>query len=263
MNNLNKEILFETIQYGVYHDDEVKALLREIIETGDEELLQEAFPLLAVLGGLATAAFAVEVSDAIGITDNWYDKVVKYADPFHWGINGARAVLNKTGVTDDEGYHFFGRDPEGSLADTIQGLFSDQDAEEVMATAKDMTEEESNDMLKKMTPEKRRETFKKEHGWTDEEINDWESVHVHGEEEAEEEGPGDAAAAEAAVENEDEGGEAEELDTDTDERFVHIRGDEKLVTALQRLLSLEGQGVKLDRSLSELKNMLISGEMGE
>jgi hypothetical protein len=66
-------------------NEDIKLL--ESLLGGDKELLQEVFPLLAILGGLLTVGTTVYASDALGVTDNWYDKAVKYIDPSHYAIS--------------------------------------------------------------------------------------------------------------------------------------------------------------------------------
>ena len=87
MNNLKNPIekeLKALIKEAILNED-VKLL--ESLLGGDKELLQEVFPLLAIIGGLMTAGATVWASDALGVTDNWYDKAVKYIDPSHYAIS--------------------------------------------------------------------------------------------------------------------------------------------------------------------------------
>jgi len=87
MNNLKNPIekeLKALIKEAILNED-VKLL--ESLLGGDKELLQEVFPLLAILGGLMAAGTAVQVSDALGVTNNLYDRVIKYIDPSHYPIS--------------------------------------------------------------------------------------------------------------------------------------------------------------------------------
>ena len=281
MNDIEKTILLESIK-GIqnYDNDTViflKETLREAIENDDQQLLQEILPaVLAVMGALSAVGAATYAADAVGITDGWYDKAVKYVDPWHYGIEGAAALLNATGVDRPDwlgggkfDVNFFGKDPNeaepGWLLDLITGETGDKSPEEILNYAQEASEEESNNILKKMAPEKRRETLKKEHGWTDEDVDAWEAENLGGidAEATAEEGltaEGDDAAAKVALEYLDqEDTEAAELDPETDERFRFVLGDPKLSQGLKSILSLEDQGVPLDKALQQLKNILISG----
>lgn len=99
-NNIKSNLKL-VIKEAILNND--KALMESIIKTieSDEELLQEAFPILAVLGALMAVGTAVEVSDILGFTDNLYDDVVKYADPIHWVGTGASKLAIEAGLLDD------------------------------------------------------------------------------------------------------------------------------------------------------------------
>ena len=89
MNNLKNPIekeLKALIKEAILNED-VKLL--ESLLGGDKELLQEVFPLLAILGGLMAAGTAVQVSDALGVTNNLYDRGIKKFDPLNWVVSAA------------------------------------------------------------------------------------------------------------------------------------------------------------------------------
>ena len=121
-------------------EKELKALIKEALLNGDthmlesllgphdKEMLQEivwfaAIPaILKGLGAAATVGGAVWASDALGVTDNWYDKAVKYIDPMHYASSA---------VTDSP---MFGESPNraesGWLSKGIANKFKGKDFEE-------------------------------------------------------------------------------------------------------------------------------------
>ena len=271
-------ILLETVR-NAPEDDEAIALLREIIATGDEELLQEFWflaPLLpAALSGLGTAlgygaaaGLVTLGTDAVGITDGWYDNVFKYGDPFHYGIEGAKMALNTVGVDEipffgkTGDYKFFGKDAHapksGWLIDIAKNVMGKGEPQEIVQQAKELTAEEGRQAFRALTPEKRREALKKA-GMNDKQIDAWEAKNMQGKAPAE--GDGDRAATLLRVQN---AGKTKEkaVNPKLDDRFANIKGDPTLVNALKMLLSIEAQGATLDRDMSELKNILIRGEAG-
>jgi len=89
MNNLKNPIekeLKALIKEAILNED-VKLL--ESLLGGDKELLQEGL-FLAIISALMTAGATVWASDALGVTDNWYDKAVKYIDPSHYAMSASR-----------------------------------------------------------------------------------------------------------------------------------------------------------------------------
>jgi len=274
MNKVEKIILLEAIKDVQHYDKEIQHFLKEIVESKDEKLLQEWAFVLPLLGALGNIGFATIASDAIGITNNMYDKLVKYVDPYHYGLESAKTLLNTVGVDKpdflgggDWGTQFFGKDPNaaepGWLVNLVKGYSGDKEPEELLQQADEMTKKESKQVLKKMSPEKRREVLKREHGWNDDDIDAWEAENLS-EEEDPGTGVGDEAASQIALESAaEEVSGAETLDTDADERFKHVRGDPKLANALKTILSLESQGVSLDKALIQLKDILISGGQSE
>lgn len=89
-NSLEKE-LKALIKEAILNKD--VEMLESLLEGQDKELLQELVwfaalvPVLKGLGAAATVGGTVWASDALGVTDNWYDKAVKYVDPTHYAVS--------------------------------------------------------------------------------------------------------------------------------------------------------------------------------
>lgn len=86
-NSLEKEL--KTLIKEAILNEDVK-MLESLLEGEDKELLQELvwfaalIPVLKGLGAASAVGGATWASDALGVTDNWYDKAVKYVDPLHY-----------------------------------------------------------------------------------------------------------------------------------------------------------------------------------
>lgn len=119
-----KALIKEALLNGDTH------MLESFLESHDKEMLQEivwfaAIPaILKGLGAAATVGGTVWASDALGVTDNWYDKGVKYVDPTHY-VTSAFSGKNNP---------MFGRSPNklksGWLSKGVSNLFQGKDFSE-------------------------------------------------------------------------------------------------------------------------------------
>tara|TARA_R110000824_G_scaffold67377_3_gene174464 strand:+ start:3879 stop:4862 length:984 start_codon:yes stop_codon:yes gene_type:complete len=114
INNAKESLSILTEQQKTQLKQDLTILIKEAFETGDEELLLEFPPILAVLGGLAAAGTATWVADSVGITDNWYDKGVKWFDPFHYAAEGALRGAEALGLEGAKEWQspFFAQTPD-------------------------------------------------------------------------------------------------------------------------------------------------------
>lgn len=87
-NSLEKE-LKALIKEAILNED--VEMLESLLESQDKELLQEIWPaipfIIKALSSAAAVGGTVWASDALGVTDNWYDKAVKYVDPTHYAVS--------------------------------------------------------------------------------------------------------------------------------------------------------------------------------
>ncbi len=116
-NNSLEEQLKALIKEAILNED--VEMLESLLDSEDKALLQEALPVIPLILGAMSVGGAVWASDALGVTDNWYDKAVKYIDPMHY-VSSAIGSSPMFGETPD-------RAESGWLSKGIANKFKGED----------------------------------------------------------------------------------------------------------------------------------------